>query len=165
MESARVKALFEYNRWANDRMFEAVERLMPEEYTKDMRSSHRSVRDTFVHLISAEWIYQQRVRGTSPEALWSPLDFPTVSKLRDCWVENTREQMAFIAALTEEELTVPVTYINLAGQPFTYLLWQILDHVVNHSSYHRGQITTMVRQLGAKPEATDFLLFYDVQNV
>lgn len=164
MESDRIKALYEYNRWANDRMFEAVSRLTPEQYTKDMQSSHRSVRDTFVHVISAEWIYLQRVRGTSPKALWSPLDFPTVSKLRERWVELAREQMAFIANLTEEQLKKPITYINLAGEPFTYPLWLILQHVVNHSSYHRGQITTMLRQLGATPEATDFLLFYDVQG-
>lgn len=164
MELDRIKALYEYNRWANDRIFEAVSRLTPEEYTKDMQSSHRSVRDTFVHVISAEWIYLRRVRGTSPKALWSPLDFPTVSKLRDRWAELTREQMAFIANLTEEQLKERITYINLAGEPFTYPLWQIPQHVVNHSSYHRGQITTMLRQLGAKPEATDFLLFYDVQG-
>ena len=164
MESDRIKALYEYNRWANNRIIEAVSRLTHEEYTKDMQSSHRSVRDTFVHVISAEWIYLQRVTGTSPKALWSPLDFPTVSKLRDRWAELAREQMAFIADLTEEQLKKPITYINLAGEPFTYPLWQILQHVVNHSSYHRGQITTMLRQLGARPEATDFLLFYDLQG-
>jgi len=164
MESDRIKALYEYNHWANERIFEAVSRITPEEYTKDMQSSHRSVRDTFVHIISAEWIYLQRVSGTSPKALWSPPDFPTVSKLRERWAELSREQMAFIHNLTEEQLKKPITYINLAGEPFTYPLWQILQHVVNHSSYHRGQITTMVRQLGAKPEATDFLLFYDVRG-
>jgi len=164
MESERIKALYEYNRWANERIFEAVSRITPEEYKRDMQSSHRSVRDTFVHVVSAERIYLQRVSGTSPKALWSPLDFATVSKLREQWVELIREQMAFIANLTEEQLKKPITYINLAGEPFTYPLWQILQHVVNHSSYHRGQITTMLRQLGAKPEATDFLLFYDVQG-
>lgn len=163
MESDRIKALYAYNRWANDRIFEAVSRLTPEEYTKDMQSSHRSVRDTFVHVISAEWIYFQRTRGTSPNALWSPLDFPAVSKLSERWLELAREQMAFISNLTDQEWEKSITYINLAGEPFTYPLWQILQHVVNHSSYHRGQITTMIRQLGAKPEATDFLLFYDMQ--
>lgn len=164
MESDRIKALFEYNHWANDRVFEAVSRLTPEQYTKDTKSSHRCVRDTFVHVISAEWIYLQRVSGTSPKSLWSPLDFPTVSKLKDRWIKLAREQMAFIRSLTDEELKKPISYINLAGEPFTYPLWQILQHVVNHSSYHRGQITTMLRQLGATPEATDFLLFYDVQG-
>ena len=164
METDRIGALFEYNRWANERAFEAVARLTPEEYTKDMQSSHRSARDTFVHFISAEWIYLERIGGRSPKALWSPLDFPTVSKLRERWSDLAREQMEYIASTTEEHLKMQITYINLAGKPFSYPLWQILQHVVNHSSYHRGQITTMLRQLGARPEATDFLLFYDMKT-
>jgi len=164
MESDRIKALYEYNHWANERIFEAVSRLMPEQYTKDMQSSHRSVRDTFVHVISVEWIWLQRIRTTSPKAHWPPLDFPTVSKLRERWDELAPDQMAFIAHLTDEQLKKSITYINLAEEPFTYPLWQILQHVVNHSSYHRGQITTMLRQLGTKPEPTDFLLFYDVRG-
>ena len=84
--------------------------------------------------------------------------------LKARWFEVTREQTEFIASITENSLKTPITYVNTQGETFTYPLWQILQHVVNHSSYHRGQITTMLRQLGAKPEATDFLLFYDVQG-
>lgn len=162
MELDQIRALHDYNKWANERIFDAVSNLTPEQYTRDMQSSHRSVRDTFVHVISVEWIYQQRVNGDSPKSLWSSLDFPTVPKLREEWVKLVGRQMAFTDNLTEEQLKTPITYINLAGEPNTYSLWQILQHVVNHSSYHRGQITTMLRQLGAVPVSTDFLLYYDV---
>jgi uncharacterized damage-inducible protein DinB len=163
MDSGQVKELYEYNRWATARVFEAVSRLTPEEYTKDMQSSYRSVRDTFVHVIFAEWLYLQRVKKTPAGALWSPLDFPTPSKLKDRWVPLIEEEMAFVATLTDGGLKSPITYMNFAGEPYTYPLWQILQHVINHSSYHRGQITTMMRQLGGRPEASDFLLYYDMR--
>jgi uncharacterized damage-inducible protein DinB len=164
MESDRIKQFYEYNRWANDRTFEAASRLTTEEYTKDLHSGHRSVRDTFVHIISVEWIYLLRVRGDSPKTLWPPLDFPTLGKLRARWSELAPEQMSFISHLTDDQLKGPMTYTNLAGKSNTYPLWQILLHGVNHSTYHRGQIATMLRQLGARPEETDFLRFYDVQG-
>jgi uncharacterized damage-inducible protein DinB len=141
-----------------------VSKLTPDQYAKDMQSSHPSVRDTFIHSISAEWIYVQRVNGLSPKALWSPSDYPTVTKLQERWVKLAHEQTGYLSTLTDESLNRTITYINLVGQPFTYPLWQILEHAVNHSTYHRGQITTMLRQLGAKPEATDLLLYYDVNG-
>jgi len=160
----QIRSLYEYNHWANDRIFDAVSKLTSEQYTRNMQSSHRSVRDTLVHVISVEWIYLQRVNDTSPASLWSPLDFPTVSKLKEQWMDLVQEQLAFIANLTEEKLKTSITYKNLAGEPYTYPLWQILLHVVNHSGYHRGQVITMLRQLGAQPVSTDFLLYYDVVN-
>jgi uncharacterized damage-inducible protein DinB len=164
MEARRIQELYEYNRWANERTFESASRLKPEEYTKDMHSGHSSVRDTFVHVISVEWLYVHRVKGDSPKALWSPVDFPTLATLRDRWVELTREQMTYVAGLSDEQLEKQLTYMNLSAKPMTYPLWRILHHGVNHSSYHRGQIATMLRQLGARPEATDLLLYYDHQS-
>ena len=158
----QIKALYSYNRWANGRIFDVAFKLSPEQYTRDMRNSYGSVRDTLVHIISCEWIWLLRVKGTSPRALWSPSDFPTVSALKTSWLEIAREQTEFIEGLTEESLKAPITYVNLQGQTFTYSLWQILQHVVNHSSYHRGQVTTLLRQLDCEPIATDFLVYYDM---
>jgi uncharacterized damage-inducible protein DinB len=67
----------------------------------------------------------------------------------------------FIEAVTAERLTTVVAYVNLQGQTWRYPLWRQMYHVVNHSTYHRGQLTTMLRQLGAAPVATDFLVFHD----
>lgn len=93
----------------------------------------------------------------------APSDFPTLAALRTRWLEVQREQAEFVFGLTEEALVAQVAYINTRGEAFSYLLWQTMQHVVNHSTYHRGQITTMLRQLGAEPIATDFLVFYDLK--
>jgi len=61
--------------------------------------------------------------------------------------------------VTEESLEKIVGSVNTKGQPFQYALWKMMVHVVNRSTYHRGQVITMLRQLGAEPVATDFLVF------
>ncbi len=164
MNSEQTKALYEYNRWANDRIFNAISKLSPQQYTMDIRSSYGAVRDTMVHIIWAEWIWLMRLEGTSPKALWLPSDFPEVSTLRQRWNEIRRRQLEFICGITGESLNSAITYINTQGECFTYSLWQIILHIVNHSTYHRGQITTMLRQIDAEPVATDFLVFYDMTS-
>ena len=161
MNLDHIKALYEHNSWANARMLDAVSKLTLEEFTEDLRNSFRSVRDTLVHLMSAEWIWLRRWKGTSPPAMLAPAGFSTISSIKMRWAEIEHEQEEFLSNLTEQSLEVVIGYVNTRGEPFRYPLWQMIIHVVNHSTYHRGQITTMLRQLGAEPVATDFLLFYD----
>lgn len=161
MDLERIKALYDFNRWANGRVLEAAEKLSSEQFTKDLRNSFPSIRDTLVHIMGAEWIWLERWKGNSPKALLAALEFPTVLFIRNRWPEIEQEQRKFIAGATEESLKKVIAYTNLKGVPYQYPLWQMLQHLVNHSTYHRGQITTMLRQLGAEPVATDFLVYYD----
>lgn len=161
MEVERIQALFEYNRWANGRVLEVLSHLTPEEFTRDMGNSFRSLRDTAVHIMGAEWIWLSRCKGTSPKALPTSNDYPAVEHVRNHWAGIENGWKEFVTGLTENSLKTPITYLNLKGETYTYPLWQILQHLVNHSTYHRGQITTLLRQLGARPVSTDFLAFYD----
>lgn len=161
MDPKSIEALYEYNRWANSRVLDAVSKLSTDEFTKDLGSGHASARDTLTHLLFAEWLYLRRWKGNSPKSAWSSQDFPTVGALKERWVEVEREQRDFLRALTDERLATLVRYINLQGEPFEYPLGVQMQHLVNHSTYHRGQIATLLRQLGAKPIATDLLVFYD----
>jgi uncharacterized damage-inducible protein DinB len=90
-----------------------------------------------------------------------PADFPTAAAVRARWADLEREQAEFVASLTGESLRRVVRYVNLRGAAYSYPLWQMMHHVVNHSTYHRGQVVTMLRQLGATQPSTDFLIFYD----
>lgn len=162
MDLERVRALYDFNRWANGRMLGTAEKLSPEQLTKDLKNSFPSVRDTLVHIMAAEWIWLERWRGNSPKTLLDVSEFPTVSTIRTRWSEIERQQEEFIAGLTEDSLKRVVSYINLKGDPYEYPLWQMLQHLVNHSTYHRGQVTTMLRQLGTQAVATDFLVYYDM---
>jgi uncharacterized damage-inducible protein DinB len=164
MDLKRIQALYDFNRWANGRVLEAAEKLTPKQFTKDLRNSFPSVRDTLVHIMGAEWIWLERWRGNSPKGLLAASEFPTVSSIRNRWTEIERGQREFITDVTEESLKKVIAYTNLKGDPYQYPLWQMLQHLVNHSTYHRGQVTTMLRQLGAKPVATDILVYYDTAS-
>jgi uncharacterized damage-inducible protein DinB len=156
-----VQELYGYNRWANARAFEAASALTQDAFTRDLRSSHPSVRDTLTHIVWAEWLYLRRWRGTSSQTVFRASDFPRQDDLRARWSEVEAEQRAFVESLTAESLLAGVRYLNLKGESWEYPLWRQMYHVVNHSSYHRGQLTTLLRQLGAKPNPSDFLLFHD----
>jgi uncharacterized damage-inducible protein DinB len=156
-----IQELYRYNRWANGRMFDAVSSLTPEECTKDLGSSYPSVRDTLLHIIWAEWIWLQRWKGRSPQSVFQAADFPHWEALQARWSDVEIEQRAFLEAITGERLLAVVRYLNLQGETWQYPLWRTMYHVVNHSSYHRGQLTTMLRQLAAPAVPTDFLVFHD----
>jgi uncharacterized damage-inducible protein DinB len=162
MNKHDVQRLYEYNRWANSQTLESASKLTPEQFVKDLSSSHRSVRDTLTHILAAEWIWLMRWNGVSPKALLDPSDFPDLFSLRARWAEVEREQLTLINGLTGESLESVMTYVNTKGEEWKYPLWQMLQHVVNHSTYHRGQVATMLRQLGAEPVPTDLLVFFDV---
>ncbi|HZE99663.1 MAG TPA: DinB family protein [Planctomycetota bacterium] len=154
-----IRLLYDYTRWADERLLDAVARLPTDEWTRDMGSSHKSVRDTVVHIASAQWIWLSRWKGESPKTMWTPADHPTHASVRERWDPLRAELAAFVGALTEESLAAPLAYRNLKGDALSYPLGQLMLHATNHSTYHRGQITTLLRQLGAQPVSTDLVLF------
>ena len=156
-----IQTLYAYNRWASRRLLAAAQFLEPQRFTEDLGTSHRSLRGTFVHILWGEWLWLQRWRGESPKQVFNPRDFSDVSALEARWNIVLREQEDFIAALSEEKLNSHVSYENLEGQRWEYSLTHMMQHVVNHSSYHRGQVAALLRQLGHTSPATDFLVFFD----
>ena len=80
------------------------------------------------------------------------------------WEDLYRAQQSFLEKLSDADLDRVVDYRNLKGEAYSNVLWQLLRHMVNHSSYHRGQVTTMLRQLGHTPVATDLVLYYRLQQ-
>jgi len=161
MNARDVQVLLDYHYWARDRMFDAVDRLTPEQFTRDLGSSFRSVRDTVAHTYGAEWIWYARWQGEAPTALPSPEMFPDAASARTAWRDHEKKVRAFFESLDGHGLERVIAYKLTNGQPAASVLWQMLQHVVNHASYHRGQVTTMIRQLGeAPPRSTDLIAFY-----
>lgn len=161
MNKQDIQTLFDYNCWANGLMFDMVARLTPEQSKKDLTTSHRSVHGTLTHILAAEWIWLMRCRGVSPKALLDPNDFADLDALKHRWAEVEQGQQALIDELTDERLGGLLAYTNTRGERWEYRLGLILQHVFNHSTYHRGQVTAMLRQLGAEVVMTDFLFYMD----
>jgi uncharacterized damage-inducible protein DinB len=156
-----LNTLLDYHYWARDRLLEAIEPLSPEQFNRDLGSSFKSVRETAVHTYAAEWAWYSRWQGQPPAALMTSDAFPDIAALRRAWVEHEARMRAFVEALGEAGITRVFEYKLLSGQPGASPFWQMLQHVVNHASYHRGQVTTMLRQLGAKPaKSMDMIAYY-----
>ena len=154
-----IRLLIEYTRWADGRMFDAVSKLSPEQWTKDLGSSLKSARDTAVHIVSAQWIWLSRWKGESPKAMFAPADYPTPASIREKSEALAKELAAFAVEQTDASVAKPLAYKNLKGEPMSYPLGHLMLHMANHSTYHRGQVATLIRQLGGQPISTDFVLY------
>jgi uncharacterized damage-inducible protein DinB len=161
MTRSEVQTLIDYNYWARDRMLDAVAALSPEQFTRDLGSSFRSVRDTLAHLHAAEWIWYQRWIGERPAGLPPSDRFPDLASVAAAWRDMEAQIRDYFSPLDDRALERVIEYKSPTGVQSASMLWQMLQHVVNHQSYHRGQVTTMLRQLGAAPpKAMDLMAFY-----
>ena len=161
MDIASIRELFAYNHWANQRTIAAASLLKSDDFTRNLGNSFSSVRDTLVHIMASEWLWLERWNGRSPMAMLAATDFQNAGAIAQRWKEIQQAQNTFLTSVTPERLRAKISYTNLRGQTYAYPLWQQMAHVVNHSSYHRGQVTTLLRQLGAAPVSTDLLIYYD----
>jgi uncharacterized damage-inducible protein DinB len=161
-----IQLLYEYDRWANNRVLQAVSALSAEQFTRDLGGSYRSVRDTLVHIIGGEWIWLAYWKEPSPSpafltdlrtrrgALFEPEAFPNFVAVQLKWAEVEEEQTEFVNRITTESLETMLPFRKTQVR-----LAHLMQHVANHSTYHRGQVALMMRQLGAEPVATDFHVF------
>lgn len=153
--------LFDYNAWANHRLLDACDALSQDQFTKDLRSSFPSVRDTLAHIAGGEWLYLERfLRDRSPGKLPSHDEYPDLATLRTKWAQIEGDLSGGVAALSDADLARIIHYHNTRGTPYSAPLTELLQHLANHSSYHRGQVTTMLRQLGAKAAALDLIYYW-----
>ncbi|RPI50921.1 MAG: hypothetical protein EHM55_20180 [Acidobacteria bacterium] len=162
MNEQEALDLLDYHYWARDRVLSAVEVLTPEEFLKDLGGSFKSVRDTLVHTYGAEWNWYLRWVGNSPSSLPDPAAFPDLAGIRAPWRAQEAKVRLFVQSLAaSNQLERLIKYRMLNGQPAESVFAHMLQHVVNHASYHRGQITTLLRQLGAPaPKSQDMILFF-----
>jgi uncharacterized damage-inducible protein DinB len=156
-----LRLLLDYHYWARDRVLDAVEPLPHDQFIRDMGSSFRSIRDTLAHLYFAEWAWYSRWQGDSPTSQLPADMFPDLATIRALWRDQEAKMRTLLESLDEAGINRRIEYKLLSGKPGASVFWHMLQHVVNHASYHRGQITTMLRQLGATPpKAMDLIAFY-----
>jgi uncharacterized damage-inducible protein DinB len=179
MNVADIQTLYAYNRWANERLFAALEKLNHHQFTAAIQSSFPSIRETVFHILFAEWLWLKRWQGTSPRstladpdaspATWSTLtpggtptmkELETLPALKSFADSIEQERQELLRGLNEERLHAPSQFSDMAGTPYAEPLVQLMQHLVNHSTYHRGQVTTMLRQIGGEAASLDMLYFF-----
>ncbi len=160
MTQQEMKLLFAYNAWSLNRVFEAAAALPADQLMKDMHGSHGSIFGTLVHIVGAEKLWLERWKGIPNPALMKPGEVPTLDKLRDTWNTVGYEVAHFIAGMTDRKLQEVFEMKTTDGQPYKHIYWQAMLHMVDHSSFHRGQVVTMMRQQGVKPPLTGMINFW-----
>jgi uncharacterized damage-inducible protein DinB len=166
MNRQDVRLLFEHDRWANGRALHAASALSAEQFARDLGGSFPSVRDTLVHIFGGEWIWLHYWKEATPsfaflaelrsqrDALFNTAAVPSFAAVQAKWAEIEKEQLEFVNGVTDDSLRKLLPF-RTTEVPLAHLM----QHMANHSTYHRGQVALMMRQLGAVPVATDFHVF------
>jgi uncharacterized damage-inducible protein DinB len=160
MTSEEILTLFEYDEWATKRTLESVSNLSDGRYHDDLKSSHGGIHGTLLHIYGADMIWFQRWKESSRSASSNLDEIPNLESLKAHWKEYRISLDKYLRSLTENMLTGPLSYTDTKGNKHAEPLYQQMLQIINHSSYHRGQIVTMLRQVGGKPQATDLIAFY-----
>ena len=95
-----------------------------------------------------------------PASLPSADQFPDLASLRGRWTQFESDLLSYVGGLSAADLERSFDYRDTKGNPHSFVLWQALQHLANHGTYHRGQVITLLRQLGAKPVSTDLIGFF-----
>jgi len=151
----------DYDLWANLRLARASSRLSVEEFTQPVVSSFPSIQQTFVHILWAEELWLERWQGHSSIPLLDPGDYPTARSIQTALEALHGSQVQFLASLERGAEDRAVSYLDSGGQRWEYSLRQMVEHLVVHSAYHRGQLVTLLRQRGIEPPSTDYLVQVD----
>jgi uncharacterized damage-inducible protein DinB len=157
--STQFRTLAAYNRWMNARLYESCSQLTAEQLKRDLGAYFKSIHGTLNHLLLADRIWMGRFTGApiSVSSLSEELfaDFVALRQARE--VEDKRIE-DWVSTLNEESLAANLSYVSQVNpQPRRYPLWLTLAHFFNHQTHHRGQVTTLLSQLGIDPGVTDLI--------
>src|SRR4051812_16462310 len=110
MRVADLERLYDYNYWATKRLIVPLQELTPEEFTRPVAGSYESIRNTLVHVLSAEWGWMDRCGGPPRGPKLEPADYPTLQSLTARWLDVEVRMREFLADLTEEDLERSVEF-------------------------------------------------------
>jgi len=155
-----VRRLFDYGYWANRKLFQVMEQMTQDQFTQAVAGSYGSVRNTMVHVLSAEWGWLERCGGPARGPQLSADDYPTVASLAAAWAKVETLLRGFLDTLRDEDLDRLVEFtLPRHGAPRIMPIGELLQHAANHAVHHRGQVALLLRVLGYTPGNVDLLLY------
>jgi uncharacterized damage-inducible protein DinB len=152
-----LSRLLRYTVWANHRAMRVAATLAVDDFKRDLGASHGGVRGTLAHMMWAELVWLERLKGLPNPPRSDESEFADIVALRDRWSVIEQHRQAWFEALPAAAVAEPIRYKTTEGVAHENPLWQIVQHMANHSTYHRGQLTSFYRQLGARPVSTDMI--------
>lgn len=151
----------QYNSWANGKMCSFLESLTNVQLDLEQNSSFTSIRKTAEHIADCEYNWLKRIKGDSNWEFKAEKFQGDVKKLSQFWLEQSSQFVKVAGENNAESLEKVIPYKNIKGDPFQNELYKIITHVMNHTTYHRGQLVTMLRGAGFTDlSSTDLITFY-----
>lgn len=158
-----LERLYDYGYWANRKLFQVVSQLTPEQFTQTVAGSYGSIRNTLVHVLSAEWGWLDRCGGAERGPALKPEDYPTLESLVDTWSTVEAHVREFLSKQKDDDLARTVEFTNPRGKKRSMVLGALIQHAANHGVHHRGQVALLLRSIGYAPGNVD-MLFYDAEK-
>jgi uncharacterized damage-inducible protein DinB len=156
-------ALFEYDRWANTKVLDACRRLTAEQYVAEPAPGWSSVRTTIKHIALVTEFHMRTLAGASDGSFPTEADLATVDDADQLLKRAFRRFEELRLALTPERLNTLLT-LRWPGGSATMPAWALLRHIVNHSTYHRGQVASKLKRFGIEQRCTDFF-FWAIEQI
>jgi uncharacterized damage-inducible protein DinB len=158
--AATAREMLLYTLWADRRMLATVRDVRPEDLNRDAGISFKSLLGTMAHMLGAQKMWLGRFSGAPLARVPGIADFPDLPAWIEGWEETAAQTEAFMATLTDEQLDAEITWTTTTGQTYTRPLWQPVLHLANHTTYHRGQVVSLLRQMGYQPQSTDLVYYF-----
>jgi uncharacterized damage-inducible protein DinB len=155
-----LETLFDYGYWADRKLFEAVSGIPPEQFTQSVGGAFGSIRNTLVHIMSAEWGWLERCGGPERGPKLNANDYPTVESVRETWNKIEKYTRKFLSELNDDDIGRNAEYLNDKGEKRAMPLGELMQHAANHGTHHRGQVAMILRLLDHTPGNFDILFYY-----
>jgi uncharacterized damage-inducible protein DinB len=149
----------DYTAWASQRLLDGAAQLTPEELTRDFKTADKSVGETLVHIFAGDRIWLQRIHG-NPQSVFIEPEDRDFERLREAWPALHQRWKQWATPLTDQQALTNLSFRDMKGNPYEQPFWQIVLHVVNHGSHHRGMVSGFLRSMGHPPPPLDLIAFY-----
>ena len=158
-----IVALFAYDRWANRRVFDACRKLTADQFVSEPVPGWSSVRSTIYHIALVTELHLRTLAGDPDDSIPAEADLATVDDAARLLERAYRRFEELRPTLTPEWLNTVVT-LRRRGRTATLPRWALVRHIVNHSTYHRGQVASKLKRFGIEQLATDFF-FWVIEQI
>ncbi len=159
ISAGTLRTHLDYSEWASRRLVDAAAQLTPDELARDFQTADRSVLGTLVHVYAADRLWLSRFEGGPLAGFINDAD-SSLQALQNDWPLLHERWKQWGAGLTDEKVLAPLAYSDMKGRPWNQPLWQLVMHVVNHGTHHRGQVSGFLRTMGHAPPALDLVHYY-----
>src|SRR3984885_852613 len=154
-----LRLQLDYSAWATQRLMDAAARLSEEELTRDFKTADKTVLDTLVHIYAADRIWLSRVTAEARATFVDPAD-RDLTLLQTEWPALHQRWRLWLRDFKDDDAFRVIFYKDMKGGEDSQPVWQILLHVVNHGTHHRGQVSGFLRAMGQTPPPLDLMAYY-----